>query len=68
MDTWNRLTAVREERRERKRDWMKEGEGIGQEQICMNAQPMETDNNVVKARGKGAAWAEGGMGGKWGHL
>ena len=30
MDTWNRLTAVREERRERKRDWMKEGEGISQ--------------------------------------
>ena len=58
MDTWNRLTAVR--RLGGRRNWVKEGEGINQRNICMT---MDMDNGVVMARWKG----EQGLGGG-GHV
>ena len=46
-------------------DWKKSGE----EHICIYAEPMDTDNNVMRTRGMG--WGLGGVGhggGNGGHL
>ena len=46
MDTWNRLTNLRVGGGDQK--------GLAKNHICIYVKPMDTDSNVVKARGGGA--------------